>query len=270
VTINCHSIAPLATFGLALALLAPPAIAPQAVAAQSIPIDQASRMLRSGDRDEVQMGIEAIGMLGNPRGVEPLAARIREGLPPDLLASAIDTLTVLGRPEAGPVLFELVTHRRSDVRLRAVQAIAATRPRGSERALVTALSDAIPEVRAAAATALGDLGATGAIDSLFLALDRGVPEAGRALGKLARPEHVERILGSLGRIPFAQIRAVLGEVLARRDLPARTRLDVIARVGELATAEARSFLQEWLDTASPPASDPARRAAEDAITRIAQ
>ncbi|UJR79023.1 Hypothetical protein I5071_10560 [Sandaracinus amylolyticus] len=248
--------------GLALAL------APARAAAQDLTLDQATQMLRSSDHDEVQTAIQSIGLLGSPRGVEPLAARIRDGLAPDLLESAIDTLTVLGRAEAGPVLFELVTHRRPEVRLRAVQAIAATRPRGADRALVSALSDSSAEVRSAAATALGDLGAASAAESLFLALDRGVPEAGPALGKVVRAEHVGRVLEYLGRLPFSQMQGVLDEMLRRRDLPSRSRLDVVARLGELATPEVRTFLSEW--ASAQPANDPVRRAAEDVVARIAQ
>lgn len=239
--------------------------------AQDLTLDQATQMLRSESRDEVMTAIQSLGMLGNPRAVGPLADRIRDGLAPELLDAAIDTLMVLGRAEAGPVLYELTTHRRASVRARAIQAIAATRPRGADRALVSALSDSSEEVRGAAATAIGELGVTSAIDSLFLALDRGVPEAGPALGRVARPEHVGRILDYLGRVSFSQMRTVLGELLSRRDLPARTRLDVIARLGEVATPEVRTFLEEWIQALpeGSPANDPVRRAAEDVIARIA-
>ena len=57
--------------------------------------------------------------------------RIRQGLPPDLLDQAITTLMALSQPNAGPVLFELTAHRRADVRLHAVEAIAATNPPGA-------------------------------------------------------------------------------------------------------------------------------------------
>lgn len=255
---------PAAVLAIACAALATPA------AAQDLTLAQATEQLRATSHDDVQTAIQSLGLLGSPAAVEPLSQRIRDGLPPDLLESAIDTLTVLGRAEAGPVLFELSTHRRPEVRLRAVQAIAACRPRGADRALVASLSDASPDVRAAAARALGELGATSAIDQLFLAFDRGVPDAGPAIGRLARPEHVPRILGSLGTVPFTQMRVVLNEVLVRRDVPARAKLDIIARLGELATSEIRTFLQELLQAVPMPANDPVRRAAEDAITRIAQ
>jgi HEAT repeat protein len=255
----------------AIAALIATVAAPDARArAQDLTIDRATQMLRSTSHDEIQAAIQSLGMLGSPRAVEPLSARIRDGLAPDLLEAAIDTLTVLGRPEAGPVLFELVTHRRPEVRVRAVQAIAACHARGADRALVSALSDASPEVRSAAATALGELGASSAADRLFLALDRNVTEAGPALGRVARPEHVARILEYMGRLPFAQMRAVLDELLRRRDLASRSKLDVIARLGEVATAEVRTFLTDLLASLESPANDPVRRAAQDVIARIAQ
>jgi hypothetical protein len=236
--------------------------------AQDLTLEQATQMLRSRDHDEIMVAIQSLGLLGNARAVEPLSERIRDGLAPDLLESAIDTLTVLGRAEAGPILFELTSHRRPEVRVRAIVAIAATRPRGADRALVSALSDSAPAVRGAAATAIGELNIVSAVDSLFLAFDRGIPEAGPALGRLARPEHISRILQNLGRVPFPQMRAVIEPLLDQRNLPARSRLDVVARLGELATGEVRLFLEEWTRNSSMPAGDPIRRAAEAVIARI--
>jgi len=112
--------------------------------------------LEATDPAEVRGAIEALGILGDARAAEPIAARIRRGLPPELLDAAIDALTVLGRPEAGPVLFELASHRRPAVRLKAVLAIAATRPRGADRALTAALADSDPAVRGAAASGLAE------------------------------------------------------------------------------------------------------------------
>lgn len=249
---------------LALPLSAAPA------AAQEMTVEQAATLLASSNPDEVRMGIETMGLLGSPAAVEPLAARIRRGLPSELLATAIDTLGILGRNEAGPILFELVTHRRPEIRLRAVQAIATCRPRGADRALVTALGDSSAPVRAAAAATLGELRATSAIDSLFLAFDHDVVEAGPALAALVRPEDLTRLLGYLGRRPFTSLRPMLLALVIRTDLPARSRLDVVARVGELATPEARALLEEAVN--SLPASDlsPVRRAATETAARIAQ
>lgn len=243
--------------------------AAQGAQAQDMTIEQAIAMLDSRNPAEVETAIQSFGLIGSPRAVEPLAARIRRGLPPELLLAAIDTLTVLGRPEAGPILFELVAHRRPEVRLRVVQGIAACNPRGADRALISAVSDSSASVRAAAATALGELRATSAMDTLFLAWEREVPEAAVALGRIATRAEVPRILEHLGRLPFTLMRMVLAELLIRTDLAERSRLDIIARLGELATGEVRSFLEEVV-ASLPSGSDAIRRAAQDAMTRIAQ
>ena len=232
--------------------------------------DQAVALLSAGDAAQIRAGIENLGLLGSPRAVDPLAARIRRGLPAALLEAALDTLTVLGREEAGPVLFELTSHRRSEVRAKAIEGIIACRPRGADRALATALNDSEPRVRAAAALGLGQLGARTELDSLFLASDRGVGEASTALGQLAQAADVARILAYIGRVPLDLVSPALNEVLARRDLPERNKLDVIAELQELATGEAKTFLRDFVASLPQNATTQSlRHAAEDAILRIA-
>ncbi len=226
---------------------------------------QAIEQLGATGTDEVRGAIETLGLLGDPSAVAPLSARIRRGLPPELLDAAIDALMVLGRPEAGPVLFELTSHRRPEVRARAILAIGATRPRGADRVLSAALADGDPTVRAAAATVLGELGATSAIDVLFQALDRGLPEAAVAIGRVARPADVTRFLGYLGRLPFEAVTSALREMLPRTDLAERSRLEVVHRVAELATPEVAVVL---VRVASGLPDSPVRRAAVEAAGRI--
>ncbi len=254
---------------LAAALLLAPI---GAARAQELGLAEATELLATGDPDQIRMGIEALGLLGNARAVAPLEARIRRGLPPELLDVALDTLTVLARPESGPILFELSTHRRPEVRIKAVQAIVAARPRGAEPALVAALSDLDPRVRAAAAVGLGQIGARGSIEPLFHALDRGVLESSTSIGQLADAAQVERLLEYLGRLPFDAITPALNEVLARRDATERTKLDIIARLQELATPEAKTFLEDFVASLPEPRRgrrDAVRQAAEDAVQRIA-
>lgn len=226
--------------------------------------------LDSSEPDEIRAGIEALATVGTAGAVEPLAARVRRGLPADLLDLAVETLGVLGRPEAGPVLFQLSNHRRADVRLAAVSAITACRPDGASGALVSALSDADPRVRGAAATGLGQVGARDAIDTLFLALDRGVLEAASSIGQLATDAAVTRLLTYLGRIPFDGVAPAFDEVFARDDLGDAPKLEVIARLEELATAEVRSYLSALVDSYPPGSSSPVPAAAQQAIGRIAE
>ena len=192
--------------GAALATVAVPASA-------QLSFEEAQAAIDSSDAARIQTGIETIGLTGDVRGVPLIVARVRRGLPPELLESALDTLAVLGHVEAGPLLIELLSHRRASVRLRAVQALATCHPSGADRALAGALSDSSPDVRAAAATALGDVGGVSAMDQLFLALDRGVPEAGMAIARLARPADVTRLLGLVGHVPFTQMSPILADML---------------------------------------------------------
>lgn len=229
----------------------------------------ATASLDTTDRDQLRAAIEAIGASGNDRAIGALAARIRKGLPHELLDLAVQTLTVMANPDAGPILFELATHRRPEIRLEAIEGIIACRPRGADRALATALSDSHPPVRSTAASGLGQIGARGALDSLFLALDRNILEASQAIGQLAQPADVQRLVGYLGRTPFDAMTPAFNEILARRDVPERTKLDLIARLQELATHEVKVFLQEFVASLPEGEQSAVRRAAEDAILRIA-
>lgn len=241
--------------------------APEVVAGP--PLETLVAQLASSDEDAIRQGIEALGLRGTSDVVAPLAARIRRGLPPELLELAVDTLVITGRVEAGPVLITLVAHRRPAIRLKAILGIASLKPRGAEQSLGLALGDSDSQIRAAAAVGLGQVGARGSVDRLFLALEHGVLEASTSIGQLATPAEVVRLLGYLGRLAFDAISPALGEVLARADVPDRTKLDIIARLAELATSETKVFLQEFV--AALPATDhgPVRRAAEDAAMRIA-
>jgi HEAT repeat protein len=244
---------------------------PSASAQGQVSLAEAKKKLNSSEAETIRSGIEAIGLLGTPRGIGPLSERIRQGLPPELLSAALDTLSVLGHRRAGPILFELAQHRRASVRAKAVQAIAASEPKGAARALQNALADSEAAVRSAAALGLGKLGATDALDSLFVALDRGVVEAATALGQLVRAKEVDRLLGYLGELPLNTLTPALSEVLARDDLKNEVKLEVIARLGEMATPGVKRFLQDYVASLPPKTRgrDPVRKAAEDAIVRIA-
>ncbi|RLB45920.1 MAG: hypothetical protein DRJ42_28875 [Deltaproteobacteria bacterium] len=223
--------------------------------------------LASADRDVVQTAIETIGLSGNPRFVPLLAARIMKGLPPELLETAVDTLTVLGRPEAGDVLFVLASHRRAEIRARAVAGIISCRPEGASSALQSALSDLDPHVRSAAAVGLGQIEAAGATDALFHALDRNILEAATSLGQLVAAGEVARVLGYLGQVPLDVVTPALSEIIARENMEQETKLEVLGRIAELATPDARQFL---VDMAESVPNDRRHRALREAATAAAE
>ena len=132
-----------------------------------------------------------------------------------------------------------------------------------------ALGDPSPEVREAAAEGLGQLGATGSVEPLFQAFDRGVVSAARALGKLVRDDQVPRLLEFIGRMPLTGLTPVFDAVLNRADISEATKLSIVTALAELGTAEARGYL-EGLKTKLPDAPPRLRKAIDDAVARIAK
>jgi HEAT repeat protein len=231
-------------------------------------IDQAEQLLNSDQKPDIETGIQSLGLLGVPQAVDPLVNRIREGLPPELLELAVTTLMALGQPNAGPVLYELTTHRRSEIRRQAIEAIAATRPVGAEPVLLGALSDEETQVRSAAAIALGEVGSPGAVERLFVALDHGNSEASMAIGKLVAPTSVRKLSEYIGEVPFHHMGPALSIVLARRDVPEPQKLELIARLEEVGTPEVRGYLGNLLETSRDSLSPAVQRAIARAMAQI--
>jgi HEAT repeat protein len=251
------------------AMFALAVLAASPVSAQRVREADVRRALDSSEPAEVGQAIEAIGANELRRLIPALDARIRRGLTPELLTASIETLATLARPEAGPILFELASHRRVEVRRQAVRAIRVCKPRGAEEALVRALSDMDGDVRREAAQALGEIGTAEAVDPLFRAFDRGIAEAGASLGAVVRPEDVGRLLEYLGRAPLASLETAIFEILGRENMPEAKKLEVIERIEGLATAGARTLLESYLATlADEPANANLRRVTQAAIGRI--
>jgi HEAT repeat protein len=232
-------------------------------------IDQAKVLLASKNRDDVEAGIQSLGLVGTAGAVEPLVDRIHAGLPPDLLDTAIITLMALGQPSSAQVLFELSAHRRPEVRVRAIEAIVAVAPKDASSVLRSRLGDQDAKVRSAAAIALGELNATDSVDALFLALDRGNLDASQALGKLLPAAQVPKLLGYLGKVPFRSMAPGLGEVLLRKDVSERDKLNLVARIQEVGTPEAKTYLGDFLRQNSDKISQPVSRAILQAMQGIA-
>ncbi len=255
-------------FLLAATLAVVTAAAPSTAHAQNS-LAEAQKMLGSGDHDQIEAGIQGLGLIGTAEAVVPLLARIRLGLPPDLLETAILTLMALGQTHAAPLLLDLARHRRPEIRVQAIQALVAIAPKGAEDALRSALGDQDPKVRSAAALGLGELKAQGSVDLLFHALDRGNMEASTAIGKILKPDQVSRLLTYLGKIPFRSLGPALAEVLTRKDVSERDKLVVVGRLQDVGTAEVRSYLGDFLHTSGGAISQSLSRAILKSMQEIA-
>jgi len=226
-------------------------------------------MMASGDHDQVEAGIQSLGLAGSADAVEPLAKRMRQGLPPDLLETAIYTMMALGQKEAGPMLFALTHHRRPQIRKAAIEALAAIQPDGAEGVLTASLSDKDKDVRAAAARALGDIGASGAIEVLFHALDKGNNDAGSAIGRVVKASDVDRLLSYLGRIPLHTLGGAIAEVLKRKDIKTNVKLKTVARLQELGTPEVKDYFGDLMSTSAADMPQPVNKAILRAMSVIA-
>jgi hypothetical protein len=255
---------------VALALVAAPAFAKPAPKKTKVnpQVAQAKAFLDSGDHDQIETGIQALGLLGTADAVPPLVERIRAGLAPDLLDTAIVTLMALGQPAAAPVLFDLAAHRRPEVRLRSIEAIVALAPKGAEDVLRTALSDQNPQVRSAAALGLGEIKAVGSVEILFKALDHGNFEASTSIGKLVRGDQIPRMLDYLGKTPLQTLGPALGEVLQRKDIGERDKLAIVSRLQDVGTPEVKSYLGDLMHLAGEKLPPPVSRAIVQAMQEI--
>ncbi len=230
-----------------LALSALAVAMPRAAEAQEMSFDEAVELVKSSDADSIRLGLETLGARGEARAVGPIAERIRGGLPSELTQFAVTTLGILGRREAGPVLIDMLSHRDPAVRQAALEAVAATNPRGAREALTGALNDMVASIRGGAALALGQLGEPEAIDQLFVALEHDIFEAAQAIGQLATPSHLDRLFEFVGGMPFDVMAPAFNELIARGDFPARAKIDVIGRLAELATPQVKTYLTQLAD-----------------------
>lgn len=208
--------------------------------------------------------------VGTPEASEAISQRIRRGLPRQLVVPFVETLGVLRQPNAGPVLLEVaVVHRHPDVRVAAIRAIQACRPSGAGSVVRARLGDPSPNVRAAAAVALGALQDRSSVDQLFRALNHELYEAAPALASIVDGEDIGRLTDYLGRVPFDVMAPALTELLAREDIPERRKLDLIAQLQELGTSEVKMFLELLADSIPATGRDArVRQAALDASLRI--
>ena len=148
--------------------------------------------------------MEALGRLGDPRAIEPLAGYLVNPVKKerrskyehheahDITAAAM-ALSALGEP-AFQSLQDALNSESQEVRRASVQGLGALSSPRVVEPLVHALNDSRSEVRKAAALALGDLGDRNALKGLSQALSHKDPDtrraAAEALGKLGGDDAV--------------------------------------------------------------------------------
>jgi HEAT repeat protein len=218
------------------------------------------------DAEEMGRAIDALGRRGGREAVAELEAHIRRGLAPAMLARAVSALSQIGDRNAVRVLLDLASHRRAGVRVQVAEALGRSTDPRVRAALADLLDDPDPRVRSAAAVAIGNVGARGILETVLHAAARGVPEAALALGQHAGPADVPRILRRLDGSTLAPLAPALRSMLAREDLPVRSKQSIVAALGGLRDVESERILRE-LDAAIGGAH-PLRASVDEALSRV--
>jgi hypothetical protein len=235
--------APTATAAPAATQPAATTPAPSRVAQQRA----AEQKIASDDPVAIREGLEALGKLGGDQAANAVVARVRRGLPPKLIDTAIVALVQIGKPVAGPVMLELTLHRRPQIRAQAVAALGALKVRSAQSSLLYALDDPSPEVRIAAVSALGVVGTSRALPALLTSADRGVDHVFDAYGALASPKDAKPILDRAKNGQLMLVLPALRAMLARANYPLASKLALLEEVSAIGTSEARACLVQWQD-----------------------
>jgi hypothetical protein len=242
------------------------------------PLEALGRNARAAEPGTAGPAIEGLAAHPSPQADRLLAELVHEGASDSTTDAVLEALAAHPRPGTFELLAELSQHRRAAARRRAIIALAKLAPsaRAKEHGLtlellIRALGDSDASVRGAAARALGERaeGRGPALDALLRALVRGVPEAGGAAGRLAPETELPRLHAALETRPLAVVVDAYDALLARASISEAAKLDVIARLGEIASEGAKAFLRRLIDEKRFAKNSRLERAAIDTEKRIA-
>jgi HEAT repeat protein len=205
----------------------------------------ATNQLESFDPAVIETGFGTLAKLGGRDAAEPVIARLRRGLPPQLIDAALDALVTLKQPVAVPALLELTTHRRWQVREQALDALGALQARSAQSALLYALDDPSAEVREASARALARVGDGRASAALLTAHERGVKGALVALGTIGGQREAE-LLGKRAQTECAAMTPALLAMLQRPNQFSALKLRAVAVLASAKTSESTQCLNGLL------------------------
>jgi HEAT repeat protein len=182
---------------------------------------------------------------GGAPAVPAILELLRRGLPASLAQAALETVADTESETASETVAWYARHRDAGLRRAAVAALGKTGGPVAVSALRAALSDPDPTVRSLAATGLGDLKANAAVGDLFAALDHRVTESARSIGFLCLGQECDRLAQKLGQVTFDVAVSGLEPALLRpaADVNDEVKIQIVARLRELGTAEVNHFLR---------------------------
>jgi HEAT repeat protein len=226
------------------------------------------RELRGADEGQAIAAIDELARRGSEHTVAVLEQLVLEGVPDQTLQHVLQALAATPSRHALPLLARLCRHRRPEARRLSYRAIAAVSDSQVPELLGTGLRDSDAGVRGLSAEALGELGARDQLPLLFRALARGVPQAAPAIGKLGDARDIELFHEQLQRLPINVMLAGYAQFLERPELAQTLKLDIVARLGEVASPSVKHFLEELLSQHDWSREDRLRHAVTETARRI--
>ena len=256
------------------------------------PKEVAALAARARGASDPLIAIDALSALGGHAASDALCALLREGLPDATSDRILEKLAERPRPGALDTLELLARHRRPRRAVLALRAIAALGVADAKldasttKLLAAGLRDSDPSVRGTAAAALARrferLDQTGSstaraaqvnelvADVLVRAVARGVPEAASAAGWASPEATLLRLHTALTGQPLAATLDAYGAALARKTLSDAAKLDLLARLGEIATPATKAFLAGLIAERRFAADSALQRALIETEKRIVQ
>ncbi len=185
-----------------------------------------------------------------------------------IVIAAIDALGALGQGTSARALEPYLRHRLPDVRRAAARALGLTKGPEAITALRAGLHSSDGQVRGFSALGLGKQGSKAALPDLENALEHDIPESAIAIGELCSGAECDRFASHLGKLPFEVMTSGFDTIFLRTPAPPDDALiKLVNQIRDLGTGDARRYLGE-LYNRMPGASKPLKKAIEDAIASI--
>nr|QVV57665.1 HEAT repeat domain-containing protein [Myxococcales bacterium] len=185
-----------------------------------------------------------------------IEALLKGGATVPVMLAAIETCAVLRTPSSSAPIGGYLRHRSPALRHAAVRALPLTGGPEAVTALREGLRTNDEEVRGAAAEGLGQLGAEGALEDLYQALERGLAAAAPAIGALCKGEACEGLARRADALEAASLAAGFDEIFFRPSpLPEEVLVRLVERLRAHGRQEVDAYLarvaSRWPATGSP-------------------
>ncbi|MEO6952220.1 MAG: HEAT repeat domain-containing protein [Polyangia bacterium] len=202
----------------------------------------------------------------DPKAIEAILDLLALGIPPRQAQVLLGGLA--GRKDARSfdVLVVFSHNRNSDLRRRAIELLGQLPDAKVVPSLMLALSDSTPEVRAAAAEALGHRKERSAERKLMQLLEHRDQSAPAALAAIATPELAHKLAERIGPIPDALLCETFGEILRRVDFgPDPVRVEIVKTLAKIPGDVSTTALIEYMQATEHDPKRPSRLEAESVV-----